>query len=139
MLILDENVIESQRQILLRARLHFRQIGLELERKGIGDDDIHRLLHRLHQPRLFTRDLRLFRANVRHPRFCVAVLSVSRDAVAACAVRLLHHPMLRENRQRMGALLNVWETGIRLWRYDERQEHHLDWPVIGHGRGRGHR
>jgi hypothetical protein len=38
--ILDENVLESQRQLLQKWRVPFRQIGYEVGRKGMKDDVI---------------------------------------------------------------------------------------------------
>lgn len=38
--ILDENVLESQRQLLIKWRVPFRQIGYEVGRKGMDDEQI---------------------------------------------------------------------------------------------------
>jgi hypothetical protein len=38
--ILDENINESQRQLLRSWRIRVRQIGVDSSRKGIQDDEI---------------------------------------------------------------------------------------------------
>ena len=44
MIILDEYFPESQRQLLLSRRINIRQIGIEVGRKGLQDDEIILLL-----------------------------------------------------------------------------------------------
>ena len=44
MLILDENVNESQRLLFLRRKFHIRQVGIEIAHKGTSDADLLRLL-----------------------------------------------------------------------------------------------
>lgn len=39
MIILDENFPESQRQLLRGWRIHIRQIGYEVGRKGMQDEE----------------------------------------------------------------------------------------------------
>ena len=43
--ILDENLPESQRQLLRSWRVLVRQIGVELEHQGVKDEEIVPLLH----------------------------------------------------------------------------------------------
>ena len=47
MTILDENIPEDQRQLLRSWRVPARQIGFEVGRPGMKDDEIIPLLHRL--------------------------------------------------------------------------------------------
>ena len=65
--ILDENIMESQRQLLRRWRIAVRQIGEDVARKGIKDDEILPLLHQLTRPTFFTRDLDFYARELRHP------------------------------------------------------------------------
>lgn len=53
MIIIDENFPESQRQLLLSWRIHIRQIGIELGRKGLQDDEIIPLLLTYKNPTFF--------------------------------------------------------------------------------------
>jgi hypothetical protein len=54
--ILDENIIASQRQRLRSWRIPVRQIGVDIARKGLQDEEILPFLHHLHRPTFFTRD-----------------------------------------------------------------------------------
>jgi hypothetical protein len=38
--ILDENILKDQRDLLLKWKVKIRQIGYEVSRKGIQDEDI---------------------------------------------------------------------------------------------------
>jgi hypothetical protein len=61
LIILDENIIASQRAQLRKWRIRFRQIGKETGRQGMKDlDEIIPLLHRLRRPTFFTNDLGFF-------------------------------------------------------------------------------
>ena len=60
--ILDENIVESQRQLLRSWRVRIRQIGHEVGRAGMLDEEILPLLRRIGHATFFTRDLRLFDA-----------------------------------------------------------------------------
>lgn len=50
MIVLDENFTQSQRQLLKSWRIPIRQIGYEVGRAGMKDDEIPHLLHQLHRP-----------------------------------------------------------------------------------------
>jgi hypothetical protein len=47
--VLDENVLESQRQLLRSWGISIRQIGVELGSKGMADEEILPLLLKLQQ------------------------------------------------------------------------------------------
>ncbi len=55
--ILDENVPESQRQLLRSWRIRVPQIGDDVGREGMKDEAIIPLLHRIRGVTFFTRDL----------------------------------------------------------------------------------
>ncbi len=48
--ILDENILESQRQLLIKWHVPFQQIGYEVGRKGMEDDQIISFLLTLSRP-----------------------------------------------------------------------------------------
>jgi len=54
--VLDENVPESQRALLRSKRVPLRQIGQEIGRKGMKDDEIIPLLLDCDRPTFFTLD-----------------------------------------------------------------------------------
>ncbi len=59
MIVLDENILEDQRQLLLKWNVPIRQIGYEVGRKGMKDDEIipfehgRRLFDAARQPKRF--------------------------------------------------------------------------------------
>jgi hypothetical protein len=59
-IVLDENVFESQRSRLRQWRVHLGQIGRDVARKGMPDDQILTLLQRLRRPTFVTRDRDFF-------------------------------------------------------------------------------
>jgi hypothetical protein len=54
--ILDENIIDSQRQRLRHWRIAIRHMGYDVGRQGMKDQEIIALLHRLRRPTFFTRE-----------------------------------------------------------------------------------
>ena len=60
--VLDENIIESQRQFLRSWRIRVKQIGHEIGRPGMKDDEIISLLHRIRRVTFFTRDSGFYEA-----------------------------------------------------------------------------
>jgi hypothetical protein len=49
-IVLDENINESQRLQLRNWHIPVRQIGVDLKQQGIQDEAIIPFLHQLHQP-----------------------------------------------------------------------------------------
>jgi hypothetical protein len=77
--VLDENIIESQRQLLRNWRIPVRQIGFELGRKGMADEEIIPFLLTLRRPTLFTRDLGLYDRQHCHARYSVVPKSAHKN------------------------------------------------------------
>jgi hypothetical protein len=69
MLILDENIPEDQRVLLRSWRIRAYQIGRDVGRAGIKDEQIIPLLMKLRRPTFFTRDLGFFDAKLSHSRY----------------------------------------------------------------------
>src|SRR5437867_4419141 len=75
--LLDENVRDDQRTLLRQWRIPFRQIGKELARAGIQEENLFPLLHRLKRPTLFTQDEDFFKRRLCHRAYCLVWLNVS--------------------------------------------------------------
>ena len=56
MIILDENILDDQRLLLEASRVTTRQIGVDVGRKGMKDDEIAVLLRQQRYATFFTRD-----------------------------------------------------------------------------------
>jgi hypothetical protein len=57
MIVLDENIPEDQRLLLRSWRIRAYQVGRDVSRAGIKDEQIIPLLLTLRRPTFFTRDL----------------------------------------------------------------------------------
>ncbi|HLE83089.1 MAG TPA: hypothetical protein VJG13_02005 [Thermoanaerobaculia bacterium] len=127
MIVLDENVLESQRELLHRRRIRARQIGVDVAPKGLDDAAILSLLVRLRRPTFFTRDLGFFDRSVCHRRYCIVCLAVHRNEVAAFVRRVLRLPRLDTTAKRLGTVLRVSSAGLRLWRIHAVEEEVWEW------------
>jgi len=127
MIILDENVVNSQRKTLLRKRYHVRQIGYELGRKGMSDRDILPLLRTLHRPTLLTSDDDSYVRDLCDTRYSLIVLGIEEQAFAEYSIRVLRHPSFAKWRLRMGKTLSVTRGAIRFWQHKSHRETRLPW------------
>jgi hypothetical protein len=115
-IILDENFPESQRQLLKAWRIPIRQIGVEISRKGIQDDEIIPLLLNLRQPTFFTLDNDFYSRRLCHARYCLVCADVAQYEAAAFVRRFLRHPTFDTEAKRVGNVARLSHAGIFLWR-----------------------
>ncbi|MCX6029158.1 MAG: hypothetical protein NT169_07620 [Chloroflexi bacterium] len=125
--ILDENIPDEQRVLLVKWRMPFRQIGFESGRKGMKDTEIIPFLQTLGHPTFFTRDVDFWKRSLYHLRYCLVFLNIEDDAVAFFAHRLLRHPQFDTQIKRMGAVIRVSHEGLSAWRLHAAQEAHHSW------------
>lgn len=69
MIVLDENIPEDQRLLLRSWRIRAYQVGRDVGRAGIKDEQIIPLLLKLRRPTFFTRDLGFFDVKLCHARY----------------------------------------------------------------------
>ena len=103
--ILDENILESQRQILRSRRVPVCQIGHDVGRKGMKDNAIVPLLCSLRHPTFFTRDLGFYERDLCYARYCLVCMAVRKNEAAAFVRRLLRHPEFDTQAKRMGTVI----------------------------------
>jgi hypothetical protein len=125
--VLDENILESQRQLLRGWRVPVRQLGHELGHKGRQDEEVVPFLLTLRRPTLFTRDLGFYDRALCHSRYCVVVLAVGQYEVAHFVRRLLRRSDFATQAGRMGAVLRLRHTGLAAWRLHAERELRLAW------------
>jgi hypothetical protein len=126
--LLDENIIEAQRQQLARWRIHVRQIGVEIGAVGMNDrEGILPLLHTLRRPTFFTRDHDFYHPWLRHPNYCLVYLEVRPDEAALFIRRVLHHSHLRTQAQRMGKVVRAHHEGISFWQVKVDNQQTVTW------------
>lgn len=127
MKILDENVPADQRSQLLTWGISIHQIGVDVGRKGMKDEEIIPFLHSLRDTTLFTRDLGFDDRKFCHPRYCLVCLAISKDEVAVFVRRVLNHPELDTKAKRMDAVVRVSHTGFAIRRRKGQQEFYIKW------------
>lgn len=99
--ILDENILATQRQLLRSWRIRVRQIGYDIGRKGMSDDEIISFLHRQRHPTFFTRDLGFYERDLCHSGYCLVSLAVEKNEAAVFVRRVLRHPEFDTKAKRM--------------------------------------
>ena len=126
--VLDENILESQRQLLRSWGVSIRQMGVELGRKGMADEEILPFLLAIARPTLFTRDLGFAERRFCHARYCLVILAVGQYEAGHFIRRVLRHRSFNTHAKRMGAVIRVMPTGLVVWRLHGEHEIRLTWP-----------
>ncbi len=127
MIVLDENIIEGQRILLEGWNIAARQIGLDVGRKGLKDEEIVVLLRRLRQPTFFTRDLGFYAPELRHRHYAIVVAAVSQYELAGFVRRFLHHPEFATHANRAGTIARIASSGIACWQLRRQREGFVAW------------
>ena len=125
--ILDENIIESQCQLLRKWRVRFRQIGYGVGRQGMQDSEIITLLHKLRQPAFFTRDEDFYDVKLRHAGYGLVYLAVRKEEVAIFIRRFLHHPEFNANAKRMCSVVRISHANLSVWRLHADEQIRFEW------------
>ncbi len=125
--LLDENIPESQRQLLRSWRIQIRQIGHEIGSKGMKDEAIISLLHRFHSVTFFTRDLGFYERKLCHANYCLVCLGVGQYEVASFIRRFLNQPSFNTAAKRMGKVIRITHRGMRIWQIHAEKENELEW------------
>lgn len=127
MIILDENIIDSQRRLLNSWRIPVRQIGYEVGRKGMKDREIIPFLHQLNRPTLFTRDDDFYERRLCHAGYCLVYLDVRKEEVATFVRRVLRQKAFKTKAKRMGKVIWASHVGLTVWNLHAEKEDLLDW------------
>ena len=122
MIVLDENIPEDQRLLLRSWRTRAYQVGRDLGRAGIKDEQIILLLLRLRRPTFFTRDLGFFDAKLSRVRYGIVCLAVGPDEAASLVRRFLRHPSFHTQAKRLGRVIRVSQVGIRVFQPGGQEE-----------------
>lgn len=127
MILLDENINEDQRQMLVTWKVRVHQIGYDVGRPGIQDREILTLLHELKLPTLFTLDRDFCQPRLCHGAYSLVYLFVRQRDTATYVRRVVKHPALNTRSKRMGTVVRVSDTGLHVWRRNA-EEQELSWP-----------
>jgi hypothetical protein len=127
MIIVDENFPEGQRQLLCGWRMHIRQVGFEVGRKGLKDSEIIPLILQLRSPTFFTLDSDFYKPKLCHLHYCLVYVDVVQYEAAFFVRRLLRHNEYKTHNKRKGTVIRISHTGISAWYLNAENEKHLDW------------
>lgn len=127
MIILDANIPLDQRQLLRSWRISVHQVGYDMGRASMQDEEILPLLHQLRRPTLFTLDFDFYKPNLCHAKYCLIFLSVHRDDAAVFIRKLLRHWVFDTEAKRMGCVVRVSYIGLTVWRLHEEKPIDLAW------------
>jgi hypothetical protein len=126
-IILDENIPDSQWQLLRSWRIRALLIGRDISEKGILDERIPGFLVKQRRPTFFTRDEGFYGRQLCHAGYCLVVVAVRPNELAFFVRRCLRHPHLSSRAQRLGAVVRVSSAGLQMWRLRETREILLPW------------
>ena len=125
--ILDENILKNQRQLLESWGIPVRQIGFNVGRRGLQDDEIIPFLVQQRRPTFFTRDEDFYKRRLCHAKYSLVYMMVEKYEAAVFIRRILHHPEFDTQAKRMGAVIRVSSARLSFWRLHADREMHLNW------------
>jgi hypothetical protein len=125
--VLDENFPESQRQLLRGCRVRVRQIGEDVGRKGMKDEEVIPLLLGLGHLTFFSLDADFYKPELRHPRYCLVCVEVRQYEAASFVRRLLRHAESKTRARRMGKVIRASHAGVAVWGRHAESEQYFVW------------
>ena len=125
--ILDENLMDSQNQILRGWHIKVQKIGQDVGFLGMKDDEIIPMLHQLRYPTFFTRDLGFYARFLCHQNYCIVCLSVCQQEVASFIRRFLKHHAFDNNKKRIGKVVRISHVEMRIWQLHADKEEEIVW------------
>ena len=127
MIILDENIPESQGQLLRSWRIRALLVGQDISEKGIKDDRLAKFLLKQSRPTFFTRDEGFYSRKLCHASYCLVYLAVRPNESAFFVRRVLRSPYFNIRANRLGAVIRVSSAGLQMWRLRQAREIFLSW------------
>lgn len=127
MIVLDENILDGQRLLLEAWRFPARQIGVDIGRKDLKDNQIPVLLRGHRNATFFTRDADFYLPALRHRSYCLVVADVGQNEVATFIRRFLRHSDFDTQAKRMGKVVRISHAGIAFRGLQSHSEAHAIW------------
>lgn len=127
--LLDENIPRRQRLNLASWRIRFREIGEDVGHSGIKDGEIIPLLHSLTPVTFFTLDDDFYKRHLCHAGYCLVYLDIEGNEVADTVRRFLHHSSFDTLAKRMGRVVRITNTRVRVWQLHSEREQEFTWPA----------
>lgn len=127
--ILDENIPKNQRQLLESWRVHIRQIGFNIGRRGMQDEEIIPFLLQSRNATFFSRDEGFYDRHLCRARYGLVYLAVDKSEAAIFVRRVLRHPELNSQAKRMGKVVRASSVGISVWLLHAERETRFGWDL----------
>ena len=125
--ILDENIPRPQRELLRVWKIPIRQIGFDIGRSGMQDEQIIPFLLEERRSTFFTRDDDFYSRRLCHSHYSIVHLAVHISEAAVFIRRLLRHPNFNTHSKRAGRILRISRAGIAFWQVNQDRELRAIW------------
>jgi hypothetical protein len=129
MLIIDENISELEVWRLRESGIAVRQIGTEITKLGVTDENIIAVLHQLKRPTFFTRDRDFWSSQLVHRGYCLVFLDLQEHEgeIAAAIRKFLKHPAFGTHSRRLGKVIRLHPDRIAYWQKGKRGLQSVAW------------
>lgn len=113
--IFDENFPAFAMKAIRQQVASVVQIGQDWGESGWLD--VEQILPQLHGSRatLHTLDGGLFKRRYSHGSYCIVYYNVLEEELSDWVIKLLHHPRLKSNAQRLGNVIQVRPSKVLYW------------------------
>jgi len=130
-ILVDEHLSHDDVTEVLQNWITAEQIGFELRReKGLLDEQIISLLHRLKRRTFITIDGWFYKSGLCHTRYCLIYFDLPmrrQNEIPVLLRRLFQIPGFRNIAERMGKVVKVTSYGISYRQLRVSGEQYLDW------------
>ena len=127
--ILDENIPRPQRELIEGWRIQVRQIGFNVGRGGMHDEEIIPFLIKHRRSTFFSRDDDFYSRRLCHAHYCIVHLAVHISETAIFVRRLLRHRDFNTHSKRAGKVIRVSGGSISFWQLNEVREQRVGWNL----------
>ena len=104
-----------------------KQIGFNVGRRGMQDEEIVPLLIKHRRSTFFTRDDDFYRRHLCHAHYCIVHLAVHISEAAIFVRRLLRNQDFNTYSKRVGRVLRASRGGILFWQINDNREQSVGW------------
>jgi len=111
----------------LSRRINIRQIGLEVGRKGLQDEEIIPLLLKNKNPTFFSLDSDFYDRKICHLKYCIAFLDLGQYESAVFIRRFLRNKDFTTQRCRMGKVIKISHLGLFVWNINAETPRKYSW------------
>jgi hypothetical protein len=126
-IILDENIDEFQKQFLHKRKYRFKQIGVDVGRKGMEDENIIPLLLKTKKCTFFTLDKGFYSRELCHKNYCIVFLSVSQFETSVFIRKFLNFKEFNNQTKRNGKVFLLEHKSIKFYNLNTMKEKKVRW------------